>query len=915
MGVTLEVIDDDVDGLCDDDLSLDATEMPCVDREKYCGKDLNAVKAAFEDSKRQGVYMAKHRYVKHFMTEHGCTEFGALGRWSKDINPNSGKETDMGGPVDETTGQGTQRVLVPVEDFVCWFDEAKVSNRLEMGDKDKKNPKQADLQKLEAELGEDLDTWSANLHQNTSRARMSDNKYLVKMKDEYDDQGRSDRERSRSRSGSRQASPTKSVTARSARGSAAAARARVVDSGRKSSGKGATEGAVLQAVFDLAVMYPTLHEFQTKQYETMDLTKTRMQATQSDNAEQKLQKQDGSYRALFPLPTSVSSKKGLDNIVDEMDSLEAYLTQLVMSFKRITKRIQGAVKTEKNNLKQNAEKKQKDMEMKSKGFARALAKALAKATSGGAVKKPSDLAVNKELFGVDVEEHCTIVQPMEFDKGTPIPSEFDPLEPLLFKDTNALSADVTSLISKWQQMQVGSGRKTACVPPDVATSVLTLVAKDFEGVQPSVFAGAAGFSKELAEMLQKAHLYSVSQGYRWAGSEAAHMPTPRWQFNGVREVVMCKTEDFAQFVATHSKDQTSPDYALALQCFKMMGSISEISKSVKFYKVTQWEERGRGESQVTDLTAIKPYLKALQAIPAAAAAPGGPGGPESQSAEDAVVTKGQGSQGQDEQGAKDHEKEPDRAELHKGSGSDEQQKIPEEKPNPEPEKKPSSPKKNDLSLSEGREAFIEAARAEAAKAKAEAAAAAKLASKARLLEETEWTSNCREVSAASAVSTDLRWDPQRSCLLVDGWAPLRMQYRSAQLFGAARQGLRVCLLNACRDCAAGGAPDAATADFAQVLKELCNQQAHVLHHPGGVPQPLALQGKGCGGGGGGGGGWGGCGGCAGGGCGAWQQPQQQVAAFAGAACGGFRAPPARGGFLAQPAVAPGGACPRATWQR
>eukprot|EP00959_Pyramimonas_sp_CCMP1952_P198036 4142291-Pyramimonas_sp.AAC.2 len=53
-------------------------------------------------------------------------------------------------------------------------------------------------------------------------------------------------------------------------------------------------------------------------------------------------------------------------------------------------------------------------------------------------------------------------------------------------------ADVTSLISKWQQMQVGSGRKTACVPPDVATSVLTLVAKDFEGVQPSVFAGAAG---------------------------------------------------------------------------------------------------------------------------------------------------------------------------------------------------------------------------------------------------------------------------------------------------------------------------------------------------------------------------------------------------------------------------------------
>eukprot|EP00959_Pyramimonas_sp_CCMP1952_P198035 4142291-Pyramimonas_sp.AAC.1 len=140
------------------------------------------------------------------------------------------------------------------------------------------------------------------------------------------------------------------------------------------------------------------------------------------------------FSALFPLPTSVSSKKGLDNIVDEMDSLEAYLTQLVMSFKRITKHIQGAVKTEKNNLKQNAEKKQKDTEMKSKGFARALAKALAKATSGGAVKKPSDLAVNKELFGVDVEEHCTIVQPMEFDKGTPIPSEFDPLEPLLFKD-------------------------------------------------------------------------------------------------------------------------------------------------------------------------------------------------------------------------------------------------------------------------------------------------------------------------------------------------------------------------------------------------------------------------------------------------------------------------------------------------
>ena len=40
---------------------------------------------------------------------------------------------------------------------------------------------------------------------------------------------------------------------------------------------------------------------------------------------------------------------------------------------------------------------------------------------------------------------------------------------------------------------------------------------------------AIGFGKELTEMFQKAHLFSVSQGYRWAGPESAHMATLRWQ--------------------------------------------------------------------------------------------------------------------------------------------------------------------------------------------------------------------------------------------------------------------------------------------------------------------------------------------------------------------------------------------------
>lgn len=69
------------------------------------------------------------------------------------------------------------------------------------------------------------------------------------------------------------------------------------------------------------------------------------------------------------------------------------------------------------------------------------------------------------------------------------------------------------------------------------------------------------------------------------------------------------------------------------------------------------------------------------------------------------------------------------------------------------------------------------------------------------LQENEWNSSCRGVTAAGAAATilgaarDLRYDPQNGVLLVDNWAPIRMPFHSAQLLGATRAALRVCMLD------------------------------------------------------------------------------------------------------------------------
>ena len=51
------------------------------------------------------------------------------------LNPPCPTEDDMGPPA------STRRVLVPIEDYVLWFDEAEHRRSMVAGDKDKKNPK------------------------------------------------------------------------------------------------------------------------------------------------------------------------------------------------------------------------------------------------------------------------------------------------------------------------------------------------------------------------------------------------------------------------------------------------------------------------------------------------------------------------------------------------------------------------------------------------------------------------------------------------------------------------------------------------------------------------------------------------------------------------------------------------------
>lgn len=69
------------------------------------------------------------------------------------------------------------------------------------------------------------------------------------------------------------------------------------------------------------------------------------------------------------------------------------------------------------------------------------------------------------------------------------------------------------------------------------------------------------------------------------------------------------------------------------------------------------------------------------------------------------------------------------------------------------------------------------------------------------LRESEWSSSCRNVSCAGAVSTilgaarDLSYDNHHQCLMVDGWAPVAMSPHTAARMVSTRLALRSCLLN------------------------------------------------------------------------------------------------------------------------
>ena len=95
-------------------------------------------------------------------------------------------------------------MLVAVEDYVCWFDQTRVGNKLECADKEVKNPKEADLLRYEAEL-DDNDAWESNLMKATtgglsSRSAAGCSDFLKQRRQANKEEGGSDADRSRSRS-------------------------------------------------------------------------------------------------------------------------------------------------------------------------------------------------------------------------------------------------------------------------------------------------------------------------------------------------------------------------------------------------------------------------------------------------------------------------------------------------------------------------------------------------------------------------------------------------------------------------------------------------------------------------------------------------------------------------------------------
>eukprot|EP00959_Pyramimonas_sp_CCMP1952_P456319 9472957-Pyramimonas_sp.AAC.1 len=80
----------------------------------------------------------------------------ARGKWAAaSVDPHV--EKDMKGP------GGSLRVWTNIEDFIAFFDEGRIAANLTMGDKEKKNPKEADLRRYEDEVNAAGGSWHSNL--------------------------------------------------------------------------------------------------------------------------------------------------------------------------------------------------------------------------------------------------------------------------------------------------------------------------------------------------------------------------------------------------------------------------------------------------------------------------------------------------------------------------------------------------------------------------------------------------------------------------------------------------------------------------------------------------------------------------------------------------------------------------------
>jgi len=73
------------------------------------------------------------------------------------------------------------------------------------------------------------------------------------------------------------------------------------------------------------------------------------------------------------------------------------------------------------------------------------------------------------------------------------------------------------------------------------------------------------------------------------------------------------------------------------------------------------------------------------------------------------------------------------------------------------------------------------------------------------LRENQWNSSCRGATAAGAIATllgaarDLCWEGHRGCVMMDGWAPVRMSPQTASMLGSVRLALRVSILELAGD--------------------------------------------------------------------------------------------------------------------